>query len=115
MTAADGEGTLTAPRKSVRSSQRRRLGFAVLVLGLLSLFIAPFFVDLVARDGPRAERGVIRFARSGQLNAPMPLAGEWTLSWRGGEGGPPPDARVAVAVPGRWSAEAAGRPALPEA
>ena len=88
MTAADGESTLTAPRtRAAPSSQGRRVAFAVLVLGLLSLLILPFFVDLIARDAPRARNGVVNFAQWGPLKAPVPLAGDWTLTWRGGPGG----------------------------
>ena len=115
MTALEGATTLTAPRaRAARSSQGRRVGFAVLVLGLLSLLVLPFFGDLIARDAPRARNGVIRFAQWGPLKAPVPLAGDWQLSWRGGAGGPPPGQRVTLEVPGRWSAQRAGRPTLPE-
>ena len=115
MTALDGETALTASRaRATPSSPGRRVAFAVAVLGLLSLLILPFFVDMVARDGPKARDGVVSFAQWGPLTAPVPLEGEWRLTWRGGVGGPPPDQQVAVDVPGRWSAERPGRAALPE-
>ena len=115
MTALEEATALSAPRgRQARSSQGRRVAFAVLVLGLLSLLVLPFFVDPIDHAGPRAQAGVIRFDGWGPLKAPVPLAGDWQLSWRGGAGGPPPGQRVTVKVPGRWSAEQAGRPALPE-
>lgn len=114
MTVVDGASTSTAPRQRSTSSSGRRAGFAVLVLGLLSLLILPFFADVIAHAGPRARDGVIGFAQWGPLKAPVPLAGDWQLSWRGGPGGPPSGERVTVAVPGRWSNARAGRPPLPE-
>src|SRR6185436_16320664 len=115
MTAADGNSTLSAPRRrAAASSQRRRVAFAVLVLGLLTLLILPFFVDVVARDAPQAKGGVVDFARWGPLKAPVPLGGDWKLSWRGGAGGPPPGQQVSVEVPGRWSNPRTDRPKLPE-
>src|SRR3954465_12764725 len=88
MTAADGNSTLSAPRRrAAASSQRRRVAFAGLGPGLLTLLILPFFVDVVARDAPQAKAGVVDFTRWGPLKAPVPLGGDWTLSSRGGGGG----------------------------
>ncbi|TAL30812.1 MAG: GAF domain-containing protein [Phenylobacterium sp.] len=95
-------GSETARRHGT-STPGRRLMFAVMVLSLLCLFISPFFVDVIDRNGPVAKDGVLSYAGWGPLDRPVEMEGGWSLTWRGGAGGPPPNQKVTVEVPGRWS------------
>ena len=92
-------------------SPARRFIFAVVVLSLLSALCAPFFIDLVANDAPRARGGVVSYASWGPLSQPVELKGEWRLTWHTA---PAPGASLPIQVPGEWvGAEVAGK-TLPE-
>lgn len=91
-------------RRRVATTPGRRLAFATLVLAVMCAAIAPFFYDLASREGPRARGGVIDFSAFGPLDRPVELQGEWTITWRGGPGGPAPDRARRIEVPGPWAA-----------
>ena len=58
-------------------SPHRRFVFAVVVLGLLCVLCAPFFIDLVDHDAPVARDGVVDYAswaRSTSILRGRPLA-----------------------------------------
>ena len=73
--------------------------FAVLVLGLMLLLVAPFFVDRVARDAPRPRDGILHLGGRA-LDTPIPLNGEWRLDWRSADGRTV--RTLAAPVPGNW-------------
>src|ERR1051325_3516055 len=88
-------------------SQRRRLAFAVAVLGLLSLLCAPFFVDLIAHGAPKARGGAISYLGWGPLDAPVELTGEWRLVCKTP---PAAGATMLAEVPGEWAGAHPGGP-----
>ena len=92
-------------------SPNRRFVFAVVVLGLLCALCAPFFVDLVAHDAPRARSGVVSYAGWGPLSAPVELKGEWRLVWRTP---PAAGAELTRKVPAEWVGARVGDFTLPE-
>ncbi len=106
---ASDESSTAAAAPTPRTSGRR-LWFAVLVLGLLSLLVAPFFVDLIAHGAPRAVRGEVSYRGWGPLTAPVELTGQWRLEWKSA---PAPGTRMLADVPGVWAGEHPGGPALP--
>jgi adenylate cyclase len=91
-------------------SPTRRITFAAVILALLFALCAPFFLDPVAHDAPRARGGVADFSRWGPLSAPVELKGEWRLVWL-----TPPYAGAAMPmqVPSEWAGPHAGGPTLP--
>jgi adenylate cyclase len=80
-------------------------------MALLAALCAPFFIDLVAHDAPRARGGVMDYARWGPLNAPVQLKGDWRLVWRTA---PLAGTTLPIYVPGEWSGARRGGPTLPE-
>ena len=97
------------------AARLRRFALAALLLVLLSGLCAPFFIDLVARNSPRARGGEIDFSRWGPLTAPVELKGDWRMVWRSA---PTPGASIILPVPGPWAGRHAdghgGDIALPE-
>ena len=92
------------------ASPLRRFTLAAVLLALLGVLFAPFFVDPIDHTSPRAANGVVSFERYGPLNAPVNLAGDWRLTWLTP---PAPGAVVPVPVPGDWSGPHPGGPTLP--
>ncbi len=93
------------------ASPVRRFASAALLLSLLAALCAPFFIDPVAHDAPRARDGVVSYAAWGPLSAPVELKGEWRLVWLTA---PAPGASLPIQVPGGWAGAHPGGPALPE-
>ncbi|WP_296600378.1 adenylate/guanylate cyclase domain-containing protein [Phenylobacterium sp.] len=92
----------------------RRLVFALLALALLCALCAPFFADMADRNAPSARGGVVDYSHYGPLAAPAPLAGEWRLTWRGGQpGAPAAGAQGMATVPGAWTGARVAGGALP--
>jgi adenylate cyclase len=102
--------TPAAPRAQA-VSPLRRFGLAVLLLSLLAGICAPFFIDPIAHNAPRARGGEVSFARWGPLTAPVELKGDWRMVWRSA---PAPGASLILAVPGPWAGRHANGPTLPE-
>ena len=96
---------------AARASPRRRFALTLVLLVLLGGLCAPFFIDPVAHNGPRAQAGVLSFGRGGPPAAPVELKGEWRLDWLS-----PPMAGVSlpVEVPSGWAGAHAGGPTLPK-
>jgi adenylate cyclase len=94
------------------TTARRTSLFAILVLAVLSLLCAPFFVDHIDHGAPRARDGMIDYSRWGPLNRPVELRGEWRLIWHTA---PAPEATVSVKVPGQWTGPRTDGPPLPQA
>jgi adenylate cyclase len=92
--------TLAAPPSAVVGKSRPRVLYAVLVLGLMLILCAPFFVDVIDRTAPQPQAGEVGFAAP--LEAPVVLGGEWRLSWIGG-GDMPAGTQARVRVPGPWA------------
>ena len=86
---------------------RRRVLFAVVVLALMLLLVAPFFVDRLARDAPTPAGGRISLAHRGMLDRPVALGGEWRLDWRAADDDDPVRSGPAP-VPGNWEGFALG-------
>jgi adenylate cyclase len=86
------------------TSQLQRLVFGIVILVLLCLFTAPFYVNTVARNAPVAEKGVISFKSWGALDKPVELHGDWTFFWRSQIGDRPARsvAPFLIRVPGEW-------------
>src|SRR3954471_22226640 len=92
------------------ASTGRRFVFALVLLALLAGICAPFFVDPVAHDAPKARGGVVDYSQWGPLSAPVELKGDWRLVWRSA---PLAGARVLSPVPGDWAGAHAGGATLP--
>jgi adenylate cyclase len=99
-----------APRAQA-VSPLRRFGLAVLLLSLLAGICAPFFIDPIAHNAPRARGGEVSFAGWGPLDAPVVLQGEWRMIWRSA---PAPGTSLIQPVPGAWAGRHLGGPTLPE-
>jgi adenylate cyclase len=95
---------------TAHQSSARRLGFAVLVLGLLCVLCAPFFADLIDHDAPRPKAGAVSYAGHGPLTRPVELAGEWRLVWRSA---PAPGLTAVIEAPGRWVDRQVGAITMP--
>ncbi len=111
MTAVATDSTdQTTPHPRAKTSFRRHL-FLLAAVALLCALCAPFFVDTVDRQGPKATRGVISYAKVGVLSRPVELKGEWRLDWHTG---PAPSPPVYLKVPGDWKGVRVGTGTLPE-
>lgn len=87
------------------ASQRQRLWFGIIIIGLLCLFTAPFYVNPVDHKAPSVEKGTISFATYGALDQPVELSGNWTFIWRSAlENQPAGTAKpILMRVPGQWT------------
>ena len=88
-----------------RGSAGRRLLLALLAIASMVAIVAPLFVDPVDWGAPQARAGVIDYSGTHALNRPVPLGGEWRMTWLAGAGGPKPGTALAVTVPGLWSVQ----------
>eukprot|EP01041_Mallomonas_annulata_P034372 gene34372-57128_t len=100
-----------AAARSLASGPLRRRAFLLTAIALLCALCAPFFVDTVDRQGPKATRGVVSYASLGSLSRPVELKGEWRLDWHTA---PAPGARLYIPVPSDWKGAKAGAVILPE-
>ncbi len=73
---------LTRLYPNQRVSKIRRFWFGIIILALLCLFTAPFYVNTVDLKAPKAKAGIVSFSEWGPLNKPVELSGDWTLIWR---------------------------------
>ena len=80
---------------------RSRVLYAVLVLGLMLVLCAPFFVDVIDRTAPKPRGGEVSYPAP--LEAPVLLGGEWRVTWIGGNEAVPAGAQATVRVPGPWA------------
>jgi adenylate cyclase len=103
-------GAPSLPASAARPN--RTAFFAIVVLALLTLLCAPFFVDHIDHDAPQARQGVIDYSQFGPLSAPVELKGEWRFVWHTA---PAPEASLFMAVPGEWDGKRVGDVVLPEA
>jgi adenylate cyclase len=104
----------TAPqmeRAKPALSPLRRFSLAALLLILLAGLCAPFFVDPIAHNAPKARGGVVDYAAWGPLTRPVGLEGQWRLTWRTA---PAPGATLMAPVPAEWAGLRAGAATLPE-
>lgn len=87
------------------ASQMQRLWFGIIILLLLCLFTAPFYVNPIDGKAPSVEKGRISFATHGALDKPVALTGEWAFLWRSAlENQPAGSARpILIRVPGKWT------------
>lgn len=74
--------------------------FALIVLGLMLLLVAPFFVDRLASDAPKPIAGRLTFPAGATPGRPVALDGRWRLDWRGTDGRAV--AGLSAPVPGNW-------------
>jgi adenylate cyclase len=86
------------------ASQRQRLSFGIIILLLLCLVTAPFYVNTIAKSAPSAKDGTVSFQTWGILDRPVELNGDWTFYWQSplgmrAPGSIPP---FLVRVPGEW-------------
>ncbi|WP_293905203.1 adenylate/guanylate cyclase domain-containing protein [Phenylobacterium sp.] len=103
--AASPNATPAAARSAVR-----RFIFAAVLLMLLGLLCAPFFIDPVEHHPPQARAGVVSYAGWGPLTRPVELKGEWRMVWLTA---PAPGAVLPIRVPGEWEGPHPGGPTLP--
>jgi adenylate cyclase len=98
-----------APR--LREGQPPQLRFALFMLFVLSMVVAPFFLETVARDAPPVRNGVLDVTGLKPLDPPVALEGDWAFEWQGPAtaGGPSPGARYTMRVPGPWEDRPAPR------
>ena len=109
----EAAGVRETPRASARAgdlARGPRLRFAVAVIALMCLLMAPLFIENVDRAAPRPEAGRLDLTAHGPLTAPVQLAGQWKLVWLSGAPGPPAGSAQIVAAPGRWTDTAKGLP-----
>jgi adenylate cyclase len=87
------------------TTQARRLLYGMIILLLLCLFTAPFYVNPVAKNAPDVKQGTISFAAWGALDRPVELTGNWTFIWRSRLGSQTAGtvAPFFVRVPGKWT------------
>ena len=95
----------TQPQFFKPTSQRQRLWYGIIILALLCLFTAPFYVDPTAKNAPDVKQGAISFEGWGALDRPVELKGNWSFTWRSALGNQaagtsPP---FFVRVPGKWT------------
>jgi adenylate cyclase len=91
----------------------RRLAYALAALALLCALCAPFFVDLMDHDAPKARGGVVDYGGA-PLTSPAAIPGDWRVVWKSsGPGQPAPGATGVVHVPGRWTGTKAGDTPMP--
>ena len=102
MTQAAATSALDDAASGTPKAQLRRFLYGIVVLLMLGALCAPFFTELIAGNAPKVRAGTVDFSRWGPLDAPVELSGDWTLTWRAGESGPPPGTRLSVHVPGLW-------------
>jgi adenylate cyclase len=104
-----------APR--AEPSSRRQLWFSLLVLSLLCIFCAPFFVNQLDQAAPSAKAGVLDLSTRSGLERPVSLDGEWQFVWQSELGVKakaevPPDY---MRVPGVWEGQrSAAGPVYPQ-
>jgi adenylate cyclase len=87
------------------ASQVRRLWFGIVILLLLCLFTAPFYVNTIDGQAPSVKRGSISFKTYGALDRPVELKGNWTFIWRSRLENQPGDTvkPIVIRVPGKWT------------
>ena len=97
-------GTAEMEPASSNTSTGRSL-LAILVLALLCGLCAPLFVDRIDEGAPKARHGAVSFACWSALDRPVPLAGQWNMTWRGPAvaRGPAVGERLPIRVPGEWT------------
>lgn len=88
-----------------QTTQAQRLWYGIIILLLLCLFTAPFYVNTMATDAPQVKRGVISFAEFGALDRPVELDGDWRFEWLGSTKGPGEATRppFLMRIPGKWT------------
>ena len=77
------------------------------------LLVAPYFRDRLDLRAGTVEHGVLDLTSHGPLNRPIPLNGEWRLTWLGGPG-PAPGTSGFAEAPGVWEGLKIGGVALPQ-
>src|SRR3954470_20039208 len=82
------------------ASPLRRFAFAVTLLALLVGLCSAFFIDPIARGGPKVHDGRIDFAGWGPPKTPVPLKGDWRIVWLTA---PAPGAELIAPVPADWA------------
>jgi adenylate cyclase len=98
------------------TTQTQRLWYGIIILLLLCLFTAPFYVNTTAKNAPDVKQGTISFETWGALGRPVELTGNWTFIWRSGLGSQTAGtvAPIFVRVPGKWTDdEASGGRRIP--
>ena len=113
MTQTVEAGVEATPRATARAgdlARGPRLRFAVAVIVLMCLLMAPLFVESIDRAAPRPTAGRLDFTAHGPLTAPVHLAGEWRLVWLSGAPGPAAGSEQVVVAPGRWTDTGKGLP-----
>ena len=77
------------------------------------LLVAPYFRDRLDLQAGTVAQGVLDLTSHGPLNRPIPLNGEWRLTWLGGPG-PKPGTSGFAEAPGVWEGLKIGGVALPQ-
>lgn len=109
MTQAIETGVQTAPRAR-NLARGPRLRFAMAVIALMCLLMAPLFVENIDRAAPKPVGGQVDYSAHGPLTAPVLLGGQWRLVWMSGAPGPPAGTVQMVKAPGRWTDTGQGLP-----
>jgi adenylate cyclase len=87
------------------TTQAQRLWYGIIILALLCLFTAPFYVNPVAKDSPDIKQGVLSLEKWGALDQPIELSGDWTFLWRSALGNQPAGTLkpFPLRLPGEWT------------
>jgi adenylate cyclase len=81
MTNASDTQPLARFRRRAALQLNQQWQFSLIILLVLSLVCAPFFINRIARDAPHVARGELDFTKWGALTRPVQLNGDWGLSW----------------------------------
>ena len=95
------------------ATPRRRLLIGLGALIAILLLVAPYFRDRLDLGAGTVEQGVLDLTSHGPLNRPIPLNGDWGLTWLGGPG-PAPGTSGFAQAPGVWEGLKIGGEALPQ-